>query len=146
MGEIRYYRWAAALPIILPFLAYPIAWHAHPGVSLVESVPALIVVSGIAGGPPYVPFICGVLWCLRGRTVAAYRYASLMAPLLFAPVFVLYLGTLEYFGPSPEPFLDNVVFYLPYVFGVGFAYVALVHALRLGLSRWGCISDREIAV
>ena len=53
---------------------------------------------------------------------------------------------LEYFLPSPEPFLENAVFYLRYVLGVGFAYVALVHALRLGLWRWGCFNDRQVAV
>jgi hypothetical protein len=144
MNEVRYYRWAVALPIVLPLLAYPIGWHTSRG-GVVEWVAILIVLSGIAGGPPYVPFICGLLWCLRGRTVATYRNASLMAPLLFAPVFVLYLLVLAYFRPSPEPFLENVVFYLRYVFGVGFAYVALVNAFRLGLSRLGCFRDREVA-
>jgi hypothetical protein len=146
MGEIRYYRWAAALPVVLPLLAYPVGWHTPARGGVIEWVAVLIVLSGIAGGPPYVPFICGLLWCLRSRPVAAYRCASLIAPLLFAPVFVLYLLVLAYFRPSPEPFLDNVIFYLRYVFGVGFAYVVLVHALRLGLSCAGCLSDREAAV
>ncbi len=145
MAEIRYYRWAAVLPIVLPVFAYPVSWHT-PGGGVVGGIASLIVLSGLAGGPAYLPFMCALLWYLRGKTVAVYRYASLLAPLLFAPIFVVYLLVLEYFLPSPEPFLENAVFYLRYVLGVGFAYVALVHALRLGLWRWGCFNDRQVAV
>jgi hypothetical protein len=145
MTAITFYRRAAALPIVLPIFAYAIAWHTSPG-GVLPGIARLVLLSGLAGGPAYVPFICGLLWLLRGRTADAYWYASLVAPLLFAPVFILYLAVLGYFLPSPEPFIDNVLFYLRYLLGVGYAYVVLVHLLRLGLSRRGWFNERQTAV
>ncbi len=146
MTEITFYRWAAASPIVLPVFAYAIAWHTSPAGDVFAGIARLVLLSGLAGGPAYVPFMCGLLWLLRGTTAASYGYASLVAPLLFAPVFILYLAVLEYFGPGPEPFIDNVLFYLRYLLGVGYAYVLLVHLLRFGLLHVGRFSDRQTAV
>lgn len=49
---------------------------------------------------------------------------------------------LEGFAPGPD-FADNIKFYLPYLFGFGFGYVALIHLLRFMLSLRGWIDDSE---
>ena len=144
MTEITYYRWSAALPIVVPLIAYVIAWRTTPSRGVLEGTVTLVVLSGAVAGPAYVPFISVLLWWLRKKPATSYRVASFVAPILFTPVFVLYLLLLGYFMPSPEPFVENVVFYLSYLLGVGYAYVALVHLLRLVLSSCGWVNGSEL--
>jgi hypothetical protein len=143
MKEISFYRWSAALPMLLPLPAYVVAWHTRPPRGVVSSIATLVAVAGIAACPAYIPFIAGLLCWLRKKPVASYRIASFLAPILFVPCFVAYLLVLDYWGPSPEPFAENVKFYLPYLLGVGFGYVVFVHLLRLGLSFCGWVNGGE---
>jgi hypothetical protein len=68
---------------------------------------------------------------------------SFIAPVLFVPVFVLYLFVFTYVVQTSEPFWSTVLFYVPYLLAVGFAYVGLIHLLRIVLSRVGWVSGGE---
>jgi len=128
--------------LVLP--TYLIVSHVPPPRGVISGLATLIAASGVAAGLPYMPFIAVLLWCLRRRSTAVHRIASLVAPVCFVPIFILYLLVLEGFTPGPE-FADNVKFYLPYLLGVGFAYVALIHLLRLVLSFCGWLDTGERA-
>lgn len=143
MTEVNYYRWSAILPIVLPLFAYVVAWHTSPPRGMLDGVATLVVLAGVAGGPAYVPFISVLLCLLRKRSVTAYRVASFVAPLLFIPVFVLYLFLFGYVVQTSEPFWPTALFYTPYLLAVGFAYVGLIHLLRRVLSRFGLVSGAE---
>jgi len=143
MSEISFYRLSATLPLVLPLPAYLLASLTLPPRGVVDGLAVLIAASGPAGGPPYIPFMCVLLWCLRNKSRAAHRVASVFAPVIFVPVFILYLLVLAGLTPSPESFAENVMFYLPYLLGVGFAYVALVHVLRFVLSAFGWLDGGE---
>jgi hypothetical protein len=143
MTEVNFYRWSAILPIVLPLFAHVVAWHTSPPRGMLDGVATLVVVAGVAGGPAYVPFISVLLCLLRKRPISAYRIASFVAPLLFIPVFVLYLFLFGYIVQTSEPFWPTALFYMPYLLVVGFAYVGLIHLLRLVLSRCGWVSGGE---
>jgi len=145
MTEVTYYRWSAILPIVLPLPAYILAWHISPPRGMVDGVATLVVLAGVAGGPPYVPFMSVLLCLLRKKRVTSYRVMSFAAPLLFVPVFVLYLFLFGYVVQTSEPFWPTALFYVPYLLAVGFAYVGLIHLLRLVLSHLGWVSSSERA-
>jgi len=141
--EVNFYRWSAILPIVLPLFAYVLAWHTSTPRGVLNGVATLVVLAGVAGGPAYVPFISVVLCLLRKRPVTTYRVVSFVAPLLFIPVFVLYLFLFGYVVQTSEPFWPTALFYIPYLVAVGFGYVGLIHVLRLVLSRLGWVSGGE---
>ncbi len=143
MREITYYRCSAAFPIVLPLLAYLLFWDSGPQRGVLDRMATLVVLSGVAAAPVYVPFVSALLWWLRRNPVGSYRFASFIAPILFVPVFVLYLLVLGYFTKSTEPLAGSVLFSLPYLLGVGFGYVVLVHLLRIVFSFCGWINDGQ---
>jgi hypothetical protein len=143
MTEVNFYRWSAFLPIVLPLPAYVVAWHSTPPRGMLDGVATLIALAGLAGGPAYLLFISVVLCLLRKRRLTAYRIVSFVAPVLFVPVFVLYLFGFGYVVQTSEPFWPSALFYVPYLLGVGFAYVGLIHLLRIVLSRVGWVSGGE---
>ncbi|HWO06115.1 MAG TPA: hypothetical protein VNQ54_15045, partial [Methylomirabilota bacterium] len=55
LTEITYYRWAGALPILAPILAY-LAYQDEPTLNLLDRVAIPFYVSGLVAGPAYVPF------------------------------------------------------------------------------------------
>jgi hypothetical protein len=143
MTEVNFYRWSAFLPIVLSLLAYVVAWHTTPPRGVLDSAATVIALAGLAGGPADVPFISVLLWLLRKQRLTAYRAVSLVAPVLFVPVCVLYLFVFTYVVQTSEPFWSTVLFYVPCLLAVGFAYVGLIHLLRIGLSRVGWVSGGE---
>lgn len=98
------------------------------------------------GAPAYAVFAMAMLWWLRGKPVDTYRRVSLVAPLLFFPIFILQMLLLEYREGHFEPPVTMIQIFLPYVLGTAYAYVALVHILRITLSYFGLINSDEGAV
>ena len=135
MAEVTYYRWAAALPILVPLVAY-LVYRDRPAISLFDRVAIPLYVSGIVGGPLYIPFATILFWCLRRQPVAQYRRASWIAPVLFVPLFLLYLLAIRWWTGSTEPLADILIFYSVGVLLFGYGYVLLIHAGRCVLGRW----------
>ncbi len=144
MTEIIYYRFAAALPVVLPLAAYALYWDsAGPPVGVVDQIATLVALSGIAGGPAYIPFAAALLWWLRKRPVRWYRRVSWVAPILFTPVFALYLLAVGQWTRTTEPLLGVLAFYIPFLLACGYGYVALVHLGRRLLRRADRFEDGD---
>jgi hypothetical protein len=138
LTEVAYYRWAAALPILAPVIAY-LAYRDEPTISLLDRVAIPFYVSGLVAGPAYVPFAAIVLWWLRREPAARYRAISWIVPLLFVPPFLLYLFVMRWWTGSTAPLADTLLFYGLVVVLFGYGYVLLIHAGRQALDRWGAI-------
>lgn len=135
MKEITYYRFAATLPVLLPFAAYALYWDSSkPPVGAVDQIATLVALSGIVGGPAYIPLAAALFWWLRKRPVKSYRSVSWAAPMLFLPVFALYLLAVGQVTRSTEPRAVVFALYIPFLLVFGYTYVALVHLGRLLLS------------
>jgi len=140
--EVTYYRWAAALPILVPLVAY-LLYRDRPAISLVDRVTIPLYVSGIVAGPLYIPFATALFWWLRGQPVAQYRRASWIAPVLFIPLFLLYLLAVRWWTGSTEPLAGMLIFYGVVVLLFGYGYVLLIHAGRYVLGRCGKLGAGE---
>jgi len=145
LTEITYYRWAAALPVVAPIIAF-LAYRDEPTLRLIDRVAIPFYVSGLVGGPAYVPFAAVLLWWIRKEPVERYRAISWIAPLLFVPPFLLYLFVTRWWTGSTAPLLDTLIFYGLLVLLVGYGYVVLIHAGRRALDRWGAIETTGASV
>ena len=135
MREVTYYRWAATLPILLPLAAH-LAYRDEPAIGVVDRVAIPLYLSGIAW-PAYVPFAAGLFWWLRGQPAARYRRVSWIAPLLFLPVFVVYLLAVRWWVGSAEPLAGALIFYSIVALAFGYGYVVLIHLGRYALGWRG---------
>lgn len=144
MAEVTYYRWAAALPILVPFVAY-LVYRDRPAIGLFDRVTLLLYLSGIMAGPLYIPFATTLLWWLRSKPGARYQRTSWIAPVLFIPPFLLYLLAVRWWTGSTEPVAGNLIFYSVVVLLFGYGYVLLIHAGRYVLGRYGRLDVDERA-
>ena len=135
MREVTYYRGAATLPVVLPFIAH-LFYRDDPTIGLIDRVTILLYVSGIAW-PAYVPFAAGLFWWLAGAPAPRYRRVSWVTPILFLPPFWVYLLLGRWWTASPEPWADVLVFYSIVVLLFGYGYVLLTHAGRRVLAWRG---------
>src|SRR5258705_10793847 len=78
MREVTYYRCAATLPVLIPFVAH-LFYRDNPTIGLVDRVTTLLYVSGIAW-PAYVPFAAALFWWLRSQPAARNRRALAFRP------------------------------------------------------------------
>src|SRR5258705_11694679 len=83
MREVTYYRCAATLPVLIPFVAH-LFYRDNPTIGLVDRVTTLLYVSGIAW-PAYVPFAAALFWWLRTQSAVRYRRVGGMRPGLCLP-------------------------------------------------------------
>lgn len=83
MSVRSYYRWALALPLLVPALAWPLTL-LNPLPGGLAVVAMFLFWSMLVGGVPYVLFAAGFLLWMRGRSDDRVRRAILAAPLLFA--------------------------------------------------------------
>jgi hypothetical protein len=142
--EITYYRWAGALPILAPVLAY-LTYRDEPTITLLDRVAIPLYVSGLVAGPAYVPFAALVFWWLRNESTARYRSISWKAPLLFLLPFLLYLVVMRWWTGSAAPLADTLILYGLVMLLFGYGYVVLIHAGRRALDRWGAIETTSAA-
>ena len=63
MREVTYYRLAATLPVVIPFIAH-LFYRDDPAIGLLDRVTIPLYVSGIAW-PAYIPFAAVLFWWLR---------------------------------------------------------------------------------
>jgi hypothetical protein len=138
LSEITYYRWAAALPILAPIIGW-LSYRDEPTLSLLDRVAIPFYLSGLLAGPAYVPFAAALFWWLRDEPAARYRAISWKAPLLFLPVFLVYLLAMRWWTGSTAPLAETLLFYGLVVLLFGYGYVLLIHAGRRALDRRGAI-------
>lgn len=83
MSVRSYYRWALALPLLVPALALPLTL-LNPLPGGLALVTMLLYWSLLVGGVPYVLFAAGFLLWMRGRPNDAVRTGIRVAPLVYA--------------------------------------------------------------
>jgi len=130
------------IAIVLAILAPIIGWLSYrdePTLSLLDRVAIPFYLSGLLAGPAYVPFAAALFWWLRDEPAARYRAISWKAPLLFLPVFLVYLLAMRWWTGSTAPLVETLLFYGLVVLLFGYGYVLLIHAGRRALDRRGAI-------
>jgi hypothetical protein len=149
MSEVRWYRLAYLLPIIVPALAagtwvvlVETAWLPGAPLSGAKPVPASLLLtfffSGLLGGIPYALFVAVVLICLWSRPARTYRRVALIMPLLFVPILLLWCCfAVPWLGPDEPARLSttNLHALSPLAapaLGVGYFYVFIA----LAVGRW----------
>ena len=135
MSEAAYYRWAAALPVLVPVVAH-LVYRDDPAIGLFDRVAIPLYLSGVAW-PAYIPFALALFWWLRKQPVARYRRVSWIAPLLFLPPFLSYLLLVRWWTASTEPWAGVLTFYAVVVLLFGYGYVLLIHLGRYALGWRG---------
>lgn len=147
MREVRWYRAAFALPLVLPAISvacwllldgmYPPGTHLSSPELLFVSVPIVLVFSGVFGGVPHALLAALMLSYLWPRPAASYRRAALVAPLLFVPVllaWVLFIAPPLLWGePVRLRAIDPGVATMFASSGLGLGYFYVLIALALGL-------------
>ena len=78
-----YYRWALALPLLVPALAWPLTL-LNPLPGGLAVVAMFLYWSVLVGGVPYVLFAAGFLLWMRGRPDDQVRTGIQVAPLVYA--------------------------------------------------------------
>jgi hypothetical protein len=135
MREVTYYRLAATLPVVIPFIAH-LFYRDDPTIGLIDRVTTLLYVSGIAW-PAYIPFAAALFWWLDGQPLARYRRVSWLTPVLFLPPFLAYLLLVRWWTASTEPWVEALIFYSILVLLFGYGYVLLTHLGRRMLAWRG---------
>jgi hypothetical protein len=144
MREVTYYRWSAALPVLIPLVAHWV-YRDNPAIGLFDRVTMLLYLSGIAW-PAYIPFAAALFWWLRRQPVARYRRVSWIAPILFLPPFLFYLLVVRWWTGSREPWAGVLVFYSVVVLLFGYGYVLLTHVGRRALGWRGRDGNERAAI
>lgn len=143
MKSINIYKWSLFLPLIVPLLfALPLLFVSQNAVEpfgWFSGVMAIFIYSGMIGGIPYAILAGFLLFWMRGKTEKQIRCALFLAPILLIPMFfafitllsVLRLGIVENLGNM----IPEFIFYIPFLLGFGYGYVALVFGAIYLLKR-----------
>ena len=112
MEPLRFYRYFALAPLVVPALVWLFAW-ASPQ-SLPEPLRGVqfLIAMSVVGLPIYVPFAALIHWLLRNRPIGSHRTWSYWVPLPFALLvfavwflfFVLLWGVSGIYLAFPNPF------------------------------------------
>lgn len=133
MSLKTYYRRALLLPVVLPFVAYPLLLLSDG----VASIAIMLQYSLVIGGVPYLLFAGGFLLWMRGRTEQEVHVGILLSPLAYSMVMMtclaVFLGADGKFQSGLEMF--GIVGAFSLLFGYG--YVALAETGRVLLRRRG---------
>ena len=146
MQAISYFRLSLAVPLLVPLfaVAFNPLNHVVSGSSEATAntwLTGFLPLSLIFGGVPYLVFAGAVLLWSRGRTARAIYGLSFVSPLLFTAVFVtLWTSFILIAEGIPGGFEDVLTaggYYALICVGLGYVYVALVHAMYAVLRRLG---------
>jgi len=145
MTEIRWYRLAFILPLIVPIVAagvwllleetvFPPGEHLSNPELIVASVPMVLFFSGVFGGVPYALLAGLMLAYLWPRSAASYRRAAFVAPLLFVPLLLAWAFFVPFLGVEPaQPGAVELRVAIMFAgFGIGLGYLYVLFALLLG--------------
>ena len=139
MTVAAFFRWALALPLVLPLLALPLALVRNE----VGGLGFLLLMSLVLGGVPYLIFAGLLLWWSRGKSEAQLKRAGLLAPFLMLPVYWLVLAidalvTRQIVQELTN--LGNLMFTLSlFLLAFGYAYVVLAVVLLALFTRLGWV-------
>lgn len=129
MSVRSYYRWALALPLLVPALVSPLTL-LDPLPDGVRVVTMFLYWSVLIGGVPYVLFAIGFLLWMRGRPDAAVRTGILMSPLVYAAWLVLCLTLFLVVDGALASSSDSIGMIAVFGLLFGYGYVGLAELGR----------------
>jgi len=116
---------------------------------LLSGVIAAIIFSGLVGGIPYLILAGLLLWWMCGKTEKQIRRVLILSPILLLPITLIFITTVSLLRFGAEEtlaeFSEVLIFYVPFILGFGYGYVALVFGAVLVLRRMGVISPLNSA-
>lgn len=146
-----YFRWAFALPLVLPAVLFLIAKLIQQIVgtnepTLLWHAAGLLVAPLLVAGIPYVLFYAGVLWWSRSKTTDDLWRFAWVSPLVFAVLFVavsITFGVVAHPGGGlswlADGGLKGIGIFVLFCLGFGYAYVALIQGGYYALRHVGRI-------
>jgi len=152
-----YFRWAFALPLVLPAVMFSIAKLIQQIAGTDEPTVLLhaagfLIAPLLVAGIPYVLFYIGVLWWSRSKTGEDLRRFTWTSPLVFTVVFTAFFITVGV-GMHPtsgsswlmDDGISGAGIFALFCLGFGYAYVALIQGGYYALQRTGRIQVDEKA-
>src|SRR5258708_6618694 len=130
MSEVRYFKTAMALPLVLPLAAWLVS---RSGFEDPTPLTALLVGSILIGGIPYAFCAAAALWWLRRRSAADHRRLASIAPIAFSPFLALTILVTESLGRvtwSLDDIIVALLWSIPSSMLFGYGYLALVLVAR----------------
>ena len=144
MRERRFYELSLLLPLLCSAVGYPFLFVGNSLPPWLRQALGLAALSGIVGAIPYMALVVVLLLWARGKTEKQFLFALLVSPILMVPLFSLYLlaiaFTLDRQSLGWQTF-DDLLFYFPWILGVGYSYVLLALICRFIFRRLGVISS-----
>ena len=144
MRERKFYELSLLLPLVCSAACFPFLF---VGTSLPRWLSAplgLTALSGIVGAIPYLALAVLLLLWGRGRTEKQFLFGLMLSPILMLPMFSLYLLGIALILDRQSlgrQTLDDLLFYVPWILGIGYGYVLLALIFRFILRRLGVVSS-----
>ena len=144
MRERRFYNLALLLPLVVSAACLGFLSVGFRLPQWLLEVIGLTAYSGLVAGIPYVVLIVLLLVWGRGRTDKQFRWALILSPILMLPIFALFIVVFVLIVDRQSlgrETLPGLLFYVPFILGYGYAYVALALTGLFIFRRLGVISN-----
>jgi len=143
----KVYKLSLALPIILPVIAaLPLVFvndNSPEPFGFLSGIMAATIFSGLVGGVPYLMLVGLLLWRMHRKTERQIRRLLILSPILLLPIFLIHITVFSLVTSGVQATLESfgevLMFYVPYVLGFGYFYVALVFGTVFLLRRIGVV-------
>lgn len=130
MSVKSYYRWALALPVLVPALAAPLML-LNPRAEALRMVLFFLYWSVVLGGIPYVLFATGFLLWMRRAPEARVRVAILLSPLVYTAVLLACFALLLLADGAIRSSLDGMGLIALFGVLIGYLYVGIAELGRI---------------
>lgn len=131
MSIKSYYRWALALPLLLPALATPLLMADDHLPEVLGAVMMYLFYSMLIGGIPYLLFVTGFLLWMRRAPESRVRTAVLLSPLMYTLVLLAWLAAFIPFDGGIGDSLGALGVFAAFGVSFGYGYVAIAE-----FGRW----------
>jgi hypothetical protein len=139
-----FYKLSLLLPVFCSAVGYPFLFVGTSLPRWLRQALGLAALSGVVAAIPYMVLVVLLLLWARSRTEKQFLYALLVSPILMLPLFSLYLLAIALILDRQSlgwQTFDDLVFYVPWVVGIGYGYVLLALICRFIFRRLGVISS-----
>jgi ABC-type sugar transport system permease subunit len=137
LRTVTFYRLSLLLPLVIPAVAATLVWIV--AIEAVAPLTAILVLSLTYGGAPYAVGMAAFQLWLRRKSPPEIGRASYFVPVVLLQLFWLWMLLLagsdlaHWDAPSLGFFL---AYFSAWWLGLGYAYVAVVHGVRLLAERF----------
>ncbi len=144
MHTRTFYKLSLLLPLFCSAVGFPFLFVETSLPRWLRQALGLAALSGMVASIPYMVLVVLLLLWARRKTEKQFLYALLVSPFLMLPLFSLYLLAIALILDRQSlgwQTLDDLVFYVPWVVGIGYCYVLLALICRFIFRRLRVISN-----